>query len=102
MVPHGTTKYLMGTVRKIFKIDELLQVNMERTVASPQWPAFATTLGKFESLRVGFGPMNQHWLEAVLNHCNKSRLTRFGFDWDWKVFGQEQVRIENENCCTLH
>lgn len=68
------------------------QENKRRTIESPQWGMLAQTFQKLESLRVGFGPMDSRWVAEVLKLCNPKLLGQFGFDWDWRAFGKEQVR----------
>lgn len=63
----------------------------KRTLNSPQWGMLAQTFEKLESLRVGFGPMDLHWLGEVLKLCNPKLLKKFGFDWNWRRLGKEQV-----------
>jgi hypothetical protein len=65
--------------------------NMERTVASPQWPMIVKTFERLESLRIGFGPLTANWVQFVLSVCDRRKLKRFGFDFDWKPLNWDDV-----------
>jgi hypothetical protein len=74
------------------RYDRSTDENMNRLIQSPQWPMLVHTFKKLESLRVGFGPMNVHWIAEVLGTCNPKILKQVGFDWDWKAYGKDTVR----------
>ncbi|KAJ7367642.1 hypothetical protein DFH08DRAFT_3117 [Mycena albidolilacea] len=45
-------------------------------------------LGRVESLRVGFGMMDDTEVGYVLGACDPAKLRQFGFEWAWKEYGQ--------------
>ena len=62
---------------------------MSRTVASSQWQHLGCAFERLETLRVGFGPLNASWATEVLSLCDRTKLSAFGFDWNWRVGSNE-------------
>ncbi|KAJ7037925.1 hypothetical protein C8F04DRAFT_1090650 [Mycena alexandri] len=51
--------------------------------------ALQTTLSKLESLRVGFGLIDDTEAGLILGCCDPSKLRQFGFTWAWKEYGRD-------------
>ncbi|KAJ7259651.1 hypothetical protein C8J57DRAFT_489971 [Mycena rebaudengoi] len=47
-------------------------------------------LYQMESLRVGLGPINHTKADAILGTCDPTKLTQFGFEWDWRAYGRNE------------
>jgi hypothetical protein len=58
-----------------------------------RWRAdLQAVLSHLESLRVGFGAMNDAEVGLALSCCDETRLRQFGFERSWKVYGPDDVR----------
>jgi len=55
---------------------------------------------KLETLRVGFGPLSARWVTEVLSHCGLSKLSAFGFDWEWQP-GANEPNVFSDLIATL-
>ncbi|KAK6992648.1 hypothetical protein R3P38DRAFT_151134 [Favolaschia claudopus] len=47
-------------------------------------------LGRLESLRVGFGLMDDVEVGLILDCCDPTKLREFGFAWYWKKYGRDE------------
>ncbi|KAJ6459618.1 hypothetical protein C8R45DRAFT_553430 [Mycena sanguinolenta] len=56
----------------------------------PWWEALGAAFKQFESLRVGFGAMTHQDVEPILGLCDPTKLTQFGFEWDWRQYGRDE------------
>ena len=65
---------------------------ISRTASSPQWELLGRAFERLESLRVGLGPLNAEWVARVLSLCDCTKLTAFGFDWEWQPGSNKSVR----------
>ncbi|KAJ7250123.1 hypothetical protein B0H12DRAFT_1072140 [Mycena haematopus] len=54
------------------------------------WEALRAAFKQLESLRVGFGAMTHLDTERILGFCDPSKLTQFGFEWDWSKYGRDE------------
>ncbi|KAF7367648.1 hypothetical protein MSAN_00828400 [Mycena sanguinolenta] len=56
----------------------------------PWWEALGAAFEQLESLRVGFGAITHLDAEPILGLCDPTKLTQFGFEWDWKNYGRDE------------
>ncbi|KAF8895236.1 hypothetical protein BD779DRAFT_1735826 [Infundibulicybe gibba] len=47
-------------------------------------------LGRLETLRVGFGALDDTGVALVLGCCDRAKLTHFGFWWNWQAYGENE------------
>ncbi|KAJ7083247.1 hypothetical protein C8R44DRAFT_822601 [Mycena epipterygia] len=48
------------------------------------------TFGQLESLRVGFGAITHIEASLILGLCDPTKLTQFGFEWNWWHYGPDE------------
>ncbi|KAJ7714621.1 hypothetical protein B0H16DRAFT_1618219 [Mycena metata] len=58
--------------------------------AATRLVALCSVLSQLESLRVGFGRMDDAEVGAVLGACDPAKLHQFGFEWAWHRYGRDE------------
>jgi hypothetical protein len=86
-VPGWTVQSLLGPKSKDKDTEE------EGRIA---WvDSLRAALGQLESLRVGFGALTDIDAGLILDLCDPAKLTQFSFEWNWRMYGRNEVRSTN-------
>jgi hypothetical protein len=90
IVPVDIEGWVFWTIREIWgpdsELPEFVQVDKAR------WRAdLHAVLSQLESLRVGFGAMDDTEVGLALSCCDETKLRHFGFDRAWKAYGADDV-----------
>lgn len=58
--------------------------------------ALGAAFHRLKSLRIGFGAITHPDAELILRLCDPTKLTQFGFEWNWSAYGQDEVYFTSE------
>ncbi|KAJ7139128.1 hypothetical protein C8R44DRAFT_975076 [Mycena epipterygia] len=86
----------------ICTVEALLDSKSEES-ANVLWrETLQAAFGQLESLRVGFGAITHIEANLILGLCDPTKLTQFGFEWNWWHYGaDESISAELLACLSL-
>jgi hypothetical protein len=91
IAPVGFENWRFWTLREMWEPDsesaEFVHIDKGRRRAD-----LRAVLSQLESLRVGFGAMDNAEVGLALSCCDETKLRQFGFERAWKVYGTDGVR----------
>ncbi|KAF7299307.1 Glycosyltransferase family 32 protein [Mycena indigotica] len=91
-LPHLTTLWVDERVLLPAGISvQQLLANPQTTKIIKHAEAFQIVLSRLTSLRVGFGRVDAVDVQTILERCDATKLTQFGFEWKWQAYGQNET-----------
>ncbi|KAJ6613756.1 hypothetical protein B0H10DRAFT_2047394 [Mycena sp. CBHHK59/15] len=70
-------------------VQDLLNVESEESANVLWTDTVRAAFGQLESLRVGFGAITHIDAGLILDLCDPTKLTQFGFEWRWSDYGRD-------------
>ena len=82
---------LLYSVKELWKNNANSDSKEERARKGEWVSNLRAVFERLESLRVGFGAMDEVEVGLILDCCSRSKLRQFGFHWNWQAYGREDV-----------